>query len=112
MVQGAEPLIFLDYLAMAKLEKEVAADALRGLAEGCRRAGCALLGGETATMPGVYNEGELEMVGFSVGVVERGSIIDGSTISEGDMLVGLASSGFHSNGYSLCLLYTSPSPRD
>ena len=101
VVQGAEPLIFLDYIAMAKLEKEVAADALRGLAEGCRRAGCALLGGETATMPGVYAKGELEMVGFSVGVVERDSIVDGSTISEGDAVIGLASSGFHSNGYSL-----------
>jgi phosphoribosylformylglycinamidine cyclo-ligase len=101
VVQGAEPLIFLDYIAMAKLDKTVAANALRGLAEGCRRAGCALLGGETATMPDVYAEGELEMVGFSVGVVERESIIDGSTISEGDVLVGLASSGFHSNGYSL-----------
>ena len=101
VVQGAEPLVFLDYIAMAKLEKSVAADALRGLAEGCRRAGCALLGGETATMPGVYGEGELEMVGFSVGVVERDSIIDGSTISEGDAVIGLASSGFHSNGYSL-----------
>ncbi|HIF96919.1 MAG TPA: phosphoribosylformylglycinamidine cyclo-ligase [Myxococcales bacterium] len=101
VVQGAEPLIFLDYIAMAKLEKKIAADALRGLAEGCRRAGCALLGGETATMPGVYSEGELEMVGFSVGVVEREAIIDGSTISEGDWVIGLSSSGFHSNGYSL-----------
>jgi len=101
VVQGAEPLIFLDYIAMAKLEKEVASDALRGLAEGCRRAGCALLGGETATMPGVYAKGELEMVGFSVGVVERDAIVDGSTISEGDAVIGLASSGFHSNGYSL-----------
>ena len=101
IVQGAEPLVFLDYIAMARLEKKVAADALRGLAEGCRRAGCALLGGETATMPGVYREGDLEMVGFSVGVVERDSIIDGSTISEGDSVIGLSSSGFHSNGYSL-----------
>ena len=101
IVQGAEPLVFLDYIAMARLEKKIAADALRGLAEGCRRAGCALLGGETATMPGVYREGDLEMVGFSVGVVERDSIIDGSTISEGDSVIGLASSGFHSNGYSL-----------
>jgi len=101
VVQGAEPLIFLDYLAMSKLQKDVAADALRGLAEGCRRSGCALLGGETATMPGVYADGELEMVGFSVGVVERDAIIDGSSISEGDVLIGMASSGFHSNGYSL-----------
>jgi len=101
IVQGAEPLVFLDYLAMEKLDKELASDALRGLAEGCRRAGCALLGGETATMPGMYGKGELEMVGFSVGVVERDAIIDGSSISEGDALIGIASSGFHSNGYSL-----------
>jgi len=101
IVQGAEPVIFLDYLAMGKLDKELASDALRGLAEGCRRAGCALLGGETATMPGMYGKGELEMVGFSVGVVERDAIIDGSSISDGDALIGIASSGFHSNGYSL-----------
>jgi phosphoribosylformylglycinamidine cyclo-ligase len=101
VVQGAEPIIFLDYLAMGDLHKEVASDALRGIAEGCRRAGAALLGGETATMPGVYPKGELEIVGFSVGVVERDQIIDGSTIAEGDVLIGLASSGFHSNGYSL-----------
>ena len=98
IVQGAEPIIFLDYLAMGDLHKEVASDALRGIAEGCRRAGAALLGGETATMPGVYPKGEIEMVGFSVGVVERDQVIDGSTIAEGDVLVGLASSGFHSNG--------------
>jgi phosphoribosylformylglycinamidine cyclo-ligase len=101
VVQGAEPLIFLDYIAMADLDKQIAADALRGLAEGCKRAGCALLGGETATMPGMYGKGEIEMVGFSVGVVERAAIVDGSTISEGDALIGIASSGFHSNGYSL-----------
>jgi phosphoribosylformylglycinamidine cyclo-ligase len=101
VVQGAEPLIFLDYLAMGALQKQTASDALRGIAEGCRRAGAALLGGETATMPGVYAKGELEIVGFSVGVVERDHVIDGSTISEGDVLIGLASSGFHSNGYSL-----------
>lgn len=101
VVQGAEPVIFLDYIAMNSLDKKLAADALRGLAEGCRRAGCALLGGETASMPGVYLDGEIEMVGFSVGVVERDGVIDGSTISQGDLLIGLASSGFHSNGYSL-----------
>ncbi|MFP6655195.1 MAG: phosphoribosylformylglycinamidine cyclo-ligase [Myxococcota bacterium] len=101
VVQGAEPIIFLDYIAMADLDKTIAGDALRGIAEGCRRAGAALIGGETATMPGVYPKGELEIVGFSVGVVERDQIIDGSTISEGDVLIGLASSGFHSNGYSL-----------
>lgn len=101
VVGGAEPVIFLDYLAMSKLQKDVASQTLRGLAEGCKRAGCALLGGETATMPGMYPEGEVELVGFSVGVVERDLVIDGSTIAEGDVLLGLASSGFHSNGYSL-----------
>jgi phosphoribosylformylglycinamidine cyclo-ligase len=101
VVQGAEPVVFLDYIAMSKLDKAIATEALRGIAEGCKRAGCALLGGETATMPGIYPDGEVEMVGFSVGVVERDNVIDGSAISEGDVLVGLASSGFHSNGYSL-----------
>lgn len=101
VVQGAEPVIFLDYLAMEKLDPKVASDALRGLAEGCRRAGCALLGGETATMPGFYPGGEVDLVGFSVGVVERSLLIDGSSIRDGDVILGLASSGFHSNGYSL-----------
>jgi phosphoribosylformylglycinamidine cyclo-ligase len=101
IVQGAEPLIFLDYLAMGELDRKIAAEALRGVTEGCRRAGCALLGGETATMPGVYPRGEIELVGFGVGVVERERVIDGSTIREGDVLLGIASSGFHSNGYSL-----------
>ena len=101
VVQGAEPLVFLDYLAMDDLDPDIAQEALRGIAEGCRRAGCALLGGETATMPGFYGKGELELVGFGVGVVERDELIDGSGISHGDVLVGLASSGFHSNGYSL-----------
>jgi phosphoribosylformylglycinamidine cyclo-ligase len=101
VVQGAEPLVFLDYVAMAKLDAERAKEALRGIAEGCRRAGCALLGGETATMPGVYAEGEIELVGFGVGVAERDRLIDGSSISQGDAIIGLASSGCHSNGYSL-----------
>jgi phosphoribosylformylglycinamidine cyclo-ligase len=101
IVQGAEPVVFLDYLAMSRLDKTTAAEALRGVAEGCRRAGCALLGGETASMPGVYRKGEVELVGFAVGVVDRNQVIDGSTIREGDQLLGLASSGFHSNGYSL-----------
>jgi phosphoribosylformylglycinamidine cyclo-ligase len=101
VVQGAEPLVFLDYLAMSKLDRAQARQALRGVAEGCRRAGCALLGGETATMPGVYPEGEIELVGFGVGVVERDRVIDGSGISQGDAVLGLASSGCHSNGYSL-----------
>jgi len=101
IVQGAEPLVFLDYVAMARLDRQSAGEALRGVAEGCRRAGCSLLGGETATMPGVYAEGEIELVGFGVGVVERDRVIDGSTISQGDALIGLASNGCHSNGFSL-----------
>jgi len=101
IVQGAEPLVFLDYLAMDQLDRTVAKQALRGIAEGCRRAGCALLGGETATMPGVYQKGDLELVGFGVGVVEREKLIDGSSISQGDVILGMASSGCHSNGYSL-----------
>ncbi len=101
VVQGAEPLVFLDYLAMGELEEEIAAEALRGVAEGCRRAGCALLGGETASMPGFYPKSELELVGFGVGVVERDRIIDGSSIGVGDVLIGLASNGVHSNGFSL-----------
>ena len=101
IVQGAEPLVFLDYLAMDRLDEKLALEALRGVAEGCRRAGCALLGGETASMPGVYARGELELVGFGVGVVERERVIDGSSISQGDAIIGLASSGCHSNGYSL-----------
>ena len=101
VVQGAEPIVFLDYVAMSKMELPIAKEALRGIAEGCRRAGCALLGGETATMPGVYPEGEIELVGFGVGVAERDNLIDGSSISQGDTILGLASSGFHSNGYSL-----------
>jgi len=101
VVQGAEPLVFLDYVAMARLDKKIAADALRGIAEGCRRAGCALLGGETATMPGMYGEGEIELVGFGVGVVDRDRVIDGSTISDGDVLIGIGSNGVHSNGFSL-----------
>jgi len=101
VVQGAEPLVFLDYLAMGELDSAIAAEALRGVAEGCRRAGCALLGGETATMPGVYAKRDLELVGFGVGVVERDRLIDGSSIGVGDVLIGLASSGVHSNGYSL-----------
>ena len=101
IVQGGEPLVFLDYLAMDDLDPEIARDALRGIAEGCRRAGCALLGGETASMPGVYPKNEIELVGFGVGVVERDQLVDGSSISQGDAILGLASSGCHSNGYSL-----------
>ncbi|MCH7643537.1 MAG: phosphoribosylformylglycinamidine cyclo-ligase [Myxococcales bacterium] len=101
IVQGAEPIVFLDYLAMNRLDLELAKQTLRGIAEGCRRAGCALLGGETATMPGAHAKGEIELVGFGVGVVERDQIVDGSEISHGDDILGLASSGFHSNGFSL-----------
>jgi phosphoribosylformylglycinamidine cyclo-ligase len=101
VVQGAEPLVFLDYLAMGKLDPAAATAALEGVAEGCRRAGCALIGGETASMPGMVNEGEIELVGFGVGVVERGRVIDGSSISEGNVLVGLGSNGCHSNGFAL-----------
>jgi len=101
VVQGAEPLVFLDYLAMNRLDPAIAKEALRGIAEGCRRAGCALLGGETATMPGVYKDGDIELVGFGVGVVDRDRIIDGSSISHADEILGIASSGCHSNGFSL-----------
>lgn len=101
IVQGAEPIVFLDYLAMGQHDGERISEALRGVAEGCRRAGCALLGGETATMPGMYASGELELVGFGVGVAERDRVIDGSMVAEGDVLLGLASNGVHSNGFSL-----------
>lgn len=101
LVSGAEPLFFLDYLAIGKLEPEQAAALVAGVAEGCAQAGCALVGGETAEMPGFYKPGEYEIAGFAVGAVEKDEIIDGSSIKPGDVVLGLASSGLHSNGYSL-----------
>ena len=101
LVQGAEPLFFLDYLAVGKLVPEKIASIVSGIAEGCRQAGCALIGGETAEMPGFYDEDEYDIAGFSVGVVNKDKLIDGSKIREGDVLLGLKSSGLHSNGFSL-----------
>ena len=101
IVKGAEPLFFLDYLASGKLSLDVSVKILEGITKGCTDAGCALLGGETAEMPGFYGEGEYDLAGFCVGVVEASKLIDGSEISVGDTLIGLASSGLHSNGYSL-----------
>jgi len=101
VVTGAEPLFFLDYLACGKLDPERQTEVVAGIAEGCRQAGCALIGGETAEMPGFYKEGEYDLAGFAVGVVDRHSMIDGSRVEAGDAVVGLASSGLHSNGYSL-----------
>ena len=100
-VSGAEPLFFLDYLATGKLAVPKAAEIVKGIAEGCRQAGCALIGGETAEMPSFYRDGEYDLAGFAVGVVDRPKIIDGRTIEAGDVLIGVASSGLHSNGYSL-----------
>lgn len=101
VVHGAEPLVFLDYLAMEGLDEPIATQILRGVAEGCRRAGCTLVGGETANMPGFYARGDVELVGFGVGVVERDRVIDGSSIGQDDVLIGVASGGLHSNGFSL-----------
>ncbi|RUO35237.1 phosphoribosylformylglycinamidine cyclo-ligase [Aliidiomarina sanyensis] len=101
IVQGAEPLFFLDYYATGKLDVDVAADVVAGIGEGCVQSGCALIGGETAEMPGMYEAGDYDLAGFCVGVVEKEAIIDGSKVAAGDALIAVASSGPHSNGYSL-----------
>lgn len=101
IVQGAEPLFFLDYYATGKLDVDVAASVIKGIADGCEMSGCALVGGETAEMPGMYHEGDYDLAGFCVGVVEKSEIIDGTAVKTGDILIALGSSGAHSNGYSL-----------
>jgi phosphoribosylformylglycinamidine cyclo-ligase len=120
VVQGAEPLLFLDYFATGALDVAAGKAIVSGIAEGCRQAGCALIGGETAEMPGMYARGDYDLAGFSVGAAERGSLLTGEDVKPGDVLIGLASSGIHSNGYSLVrrivgrtgLDYAAPAPFD
>ncbi len=114
LVQGAEPLFFLDYFACGKLDLEQATEVITSIAEGCQLAGCALVGGETAEMPGVYQPGDFDLAGFIVGIAERDNIINGSGVQSGDWLLGIASSGPHSNGYSLIrkVLQRSGAPAD
>lgn len=111
LTSGAEPLYFLDYLATGRLAPEQLTQVVAGVAEGCRQSGCALLGGETAEMPGFYGQGEYDMAGFCVGIVEKSAILDGSQVRSGDVLIGLPSSGVHSNGYSLVRKIMAEAPR-